>query len=317
MEFEKGFKKHHNRSAYSHTFSHHLFTKFSIKVLKFLFKTFFGKRIKIAINNYLLSNVGNPHDEIEAKKVISHSLDHLSLTLIGCIKRIIYPQRSNNLSFETGSIETYFEKIGIKLETEHDLEKLLSEKRGIIFVSAHLGAWEELILIGQILNRPLHIISKRMKLSWAQYLWDRSRSQSPQRLDRGERAKYLVKALKGGAAVADVLDQHDPKSNAFSCLFLGRPAYTSPDLARIAVLSEAIIIPIFLIRMPQGSYQYKLKLCSAIDPLNIQQPSLSNKDVLYQITQCCCDQISKIIRLYPEQWMWIHRRWKEKKNQNY
>ena len=144
-----------------------------------------------------------------------------------------------------------------------------------------------------------------------QWFWDRSRRKSPQRLDQGQRARTIIKMLRQGSIVADVLDQHDPRPSAISISFLGRPARTSRDLARFAIAGDALIVPVFLLRGPLDESthaQFTLIINQPIDHRSLRQ---TQRNVLVsEITHCCIQQIESVIMRAPEQWMWLHRRWK-------
>jgi lauroyl/myristoyl acyltransferase len=277
-----------------------------------VFRLFFKKRIAIALDNFRRSTLRESINE-ESKteqQIINESLDHLGLTVYGSLLRILNPSNEINQGLIDQPLD-YLKSKGIKLKTKVDLEALIAEKRGLIFVSAHLGAWEELILLGNLMQRPMFLLSKRMKIGWLQKLWDVSRKHSAQRLDEGFRAKTIVESLRKGALLADVLDQHCPDKKALKCIFMGRLAATSTDLTRFALLGNALIVPVFLVRTSseQGG-GYHLHIFDVIDPNLYLNQGLPHAEVLFKVTQKCCEQIEKAIELSPEQWLWIHRRWK-------
>ena len=288
---------------------HHYLVRFFIRLAVNIFRSFFSKRITIALNNIKQSNITSSCEEREKSEIqiIYESLDHLALTVYRSIERLFTRKRIFD-DLKQEDIYAYLNRKKVHLKTEINLETLIHEKRGMIFVSAHIGAWEDLIDLGQVLNKPTYLLSKRMKIKWLQSLWEASRTGNITRLDQGFRAKKIIDALNEGSIIADVLDQHCPSDHSILCNFLGRQAATSPDLSRFALITNALIIPIFLVRTRVGYHQ--LYISDIIDPTETIKRGNSKEEMVKVITQQCCDEIEKVIRLHPEQWMWIHRRWK-------
>ena len=288
-----------------------------VAVSKTVFKIFFRRRVLIAEQNLRRSNIF--HDSKltpqQSKALIDRSLTHLGLTLYQSLKRALYFRRRYVLPHHPLTNEEsrqFLEKNRIELCSDVDLRTLSTSRRGIIFISAHLGAWEELIILSALIDRPLFIISKRMKLSWAQRLWDRSRRSAAARLDQGKhRGRSIIGALQRRECIGAVLDQHDPRPSAIKCSFLGRVAATSPDLVRAALITNALIVPVFLARnCSHDLYTRRLHIFSPIDP-QLQSNHLGSRtERITYLTQRCCDEIEKAIVMYPSQWLWIHRRWK-------
>ncbi len=289
-----------------------------VTIVRILFSLFFSRRVKIAEDNIKRSTLLLSHldQHAHARSLAKESLNHLGLTLYQSLLRSLRPQKDRVNAMTLKGLSwpdklLMLKNQGIDLYSETEITSLIQAPRGIIFVSAHIGAWEELIMLQNLIERPLSIISKRMSIQWTQKLWDRSRGNGPTRIDHGpigQRARRLTNALKAGECIGAVLDQHDPRSSALRCTLLGRAAATSPDLIRAALLTDAVIVPVFMFRTANA--RYKLHIFSTIDPRATLHNDESAHDRLQGLTQLCCDQIERAIRMRPEQWMWIHRRWK-------
>ena len=285
-----------------------------INLAKAVFTIFFKPRLHIALNNLRRSSLGPKFEGESGKRLVKESLNHLALTLYHCVARV-FGVKSKTLgsskSNENSDLIRYLDSLGVKVDSKLDLENLIDEQRGLIFMSAHIGAWEELIHLGTILERKTFVVSRRMKIKVMQWLWDKSRRRFLPRMDQGQRAKLIIKTLNQGGAIADVLDQHSSSNKAITCQFLGRSAATSSDLSRYALLSDSLIIPIFLLRDPNSiTHHYCLHILDSIDPRFYLDQDLRRKECIEKLTQSSCDRISEIVTLYPEQWLWIHRRWK-------
>ncbi len=182
------------------------------------------------------------------------------------------------------------------------LEVALARGRGVIVVSAHLGAFELLVRAANTLPVPVHVITRRFRSVFAQALWHRLRRGGPALLPAGASAREAFAALKRNEIVVFVLDQHVPPGRAVWVPFFGRPAATDPDLARLARATGAAVVPIFTRR------------AGPIHPIEIQ-PALEldrgrGEAAIVEATARCAAVVEAAIRAAPEQWLWIHRRWK-------
>ena len=289
--------------------------KFRVRVFIFIvrsvFLTFFPSRKRVALDNLARSSLAVDFDSDSGESLIQESLNHLSLTLYHSLARVFGAEsKIFNKSRKIDNLVQYLNDSGVIIDSENTIEKLLNEDRPLIFMSAHIGAWEELIHLGTLLDRKTLLLSKRMKLKTIQWLWDKSRRKFLPRIDQGQRARLIMNLLQEGGAIADVLDQHSSSKKAIPCRFLGRLAATSCDLSRYALASDALIVPIFLLREPEQANHYRLKVLKIIDPRGYLAQGYSREKSIVKLTQASCDRISEIVSLYPEQWLWIHRRWK-------
>ena len=299
----------------------------SVHLLCLLFRGVFWRRWRLSIEHARLTLAPE-----QPERLARYALQHLALTATGALKRVFTRQLKRELHQESRPLSEHIKALrdrGVRVVGEAHLNQALSSTRGVMIISAHLGAWEELVELGSWLDRPVWVISKRFKTGLAQYLWDRSRQDSPPRLDRGPRARAAKRALKSGAIVADVLDQHDPRTGASRLLFLGRPAWTSNDPARLALVGDALLLPLFLTRGVSSTdihsardhlTRLTLHVGAPIDPKLYkasQDASTMSKDCIHKrciewATRRCLTEIEAAIRRTPEQWLWLHRRWKER-----
>ena len=286
-----------------------------------LFMVCFRKRWRLSVEHIERSSLQLRGER--ARRLARCALEQLGLTVIDAVTRSL---RLDNRVIEVSG-ETLRDRLCVLRERGvciEGLERLLTAfnaGRGVVVVSAHLGAWEDLMRLGQWLGRPVYVISKQMKSRLAQHLWDRSRRQAPARLDRGARGRIAAKTLRSGGVIADVLDQHDPRPRAITLNFLGREAQTSGDLARLALMSDALIVPLFLLRgdvgiegqrceAKEGAQASRLSLLvgDVIDARDYRE--LPHSEAVKAISQSCLHNIERAILRAPEQWMWLHRRWK-------
>ena len=279
-----------------------------------------SSRRKIAVHNaYTVLNhpkvvqKRGPISPEEIKGLVYKSYVHLGLSIIELIRDpfvsphiILPPEHSDTFHFPPLSSwkqkVPFLKKPLVHLHGIEHLRQALNTEQGLFLVSAHLGSWEILAKASQWIKKPTWLISKRMSVLWIQSIWDLLRLKSPRRLDQGWRARFILQALKRGEVVADVLDQHDARTRSCQLSFFYQPAWTSLDIARFSRLSGVCILPIFTWR--EGNYHHIEigHLCSPLESDEIQ-------------TQRLLNIIEDAILKHPEQWLWIHRRWKKKKRE--
>lgn len=273
------------------------------KKMAILFWYLFPHRRRIGLQHLKL--VFTDLNDTEQQDILKESYIHLGLTVLMALRRAC------------SSPKTRPPKSSISIIGESKLEHALA-RGGIVFVSAHMGDWENLLHLHHHLNRELLILSKRLSNPFAQTLWDASRRSAPPRSDQGSRAQFLVKHLQNGGCLADVIDQHDPRAKARRIPFFGRSACTSPDIITFAERGQATLLPLLTWRnqlpnQPDEQITHTIWIGEALTPLIKQNENQNLWEIRDQVLTDCVQQIEAQIRLKPEQWLWIHRRWKRHK----
>lgn len=182
--------------------------------------------------------------------------------------------------------------------------------KGMYFLSMHMGnvdlAANAIVMNGQ----ELFIISKKFKTKWFNDLWFSVRgAQGVQYIDAhgANNAFEILKSLKKNAAVVFVLDQYMGKPFGIETTFFGKKTGTAYGLALFVQKTKAPVLPVY-------SYEGNdKKIHVVIEPaLDMSKGVTDDKDqTLRNLTQSFNDKIEEIVRKHPEQWMWIHRRWKD------
>lgn len=189
-----------------------------------------------------------------------------------------------------------------EVEGEEHLRAALAGGRGVLLLSAHLGNWEVLVRAAMRTGAPTHVVTKRLHSAWAERLWRRARRGGAKLLFERHAGRAIVRALAAGEIVAFVLDQHAPEPSALRLPFLGRPAATSTGLARLALKSGAPVVPIFTHRRPDGTHAIRIGPALSVQG-DVDEP-------VEALTRACLAEVEAAVRAHPEQWLWIHRRWK-------
>lgn len=116
----------------------------------------------------------------------------------------------------------------------------------------------------------------------------------------------LVKTLKQGLRVSILFDQKPSRNNSIETLFFGHPVRTVDVIAQLKLKYNPLILPTFIIRLPDGKYKVVLQ-----EPIEYTAEEESDFTVkIAKMTQRYNDTIEAIIREHPEQWFWMHDRWR-------
>lgn len=188
------------------------------------------------------------------------------------------------------------------LENAHHIQPILEKKSGAIFFSAHLGNWE-LSYAGLLQDGvPLSLIARRQRNPFAEWIINRNRKkQGIQMIPRtASGSRKLVKALKSGRFIGALFDTYD--SDGAFLPFFDQPAKTTTALARVAIRLGYPLVPTQVIRHPNN--HFTIRYHPPIYPNTTDTP----ESLMIQVNAL----IEHWIRENPDQWLWLHDRWKIK-----
>src|SRR5512138_1033593 len=179
--------------------------------------------------------------------------------------------------------------------------------RGVIAATGHFGNFD-LLAAGMTRNGvPVTMISRQMGKSGANDLWRAIRKRSGVDdlvVTKGSTLTAAVNAVRSGRVLGYVIDQNQPARHAVFPTFFGVPAATAPTPAVLAMRSGAAVV--FAVSVPLGDGRHKVIIEGPLDP---PQTGDRERDVL-AFMQDLNDRLERWIRLYPDRWYWLHRRWK-------
>lgn len=182
--------------------------------------------------------------------------------------------------------------------------EVLAARKGMLVLSGHIGNFELLCTMAPHFNYPTTVIVKKLKHSAINAYWQETRAQFGLKFAAAHNSLWrCLSALRKNEVVAVVLDQNMTRSEGIFVDFFGKPACTSPGLAYMSALSGAAVLPTFIIRLANG--RHRVKALPPIPPPPDREPA-----TIHEYTQRYTRVIEDIVRQYPDQWIWIHRRWK-------
>jgi Kdo2-lipid IVA lauroyltransferase/acyltransferase len=188
----------------------------------------------------------------------------------------------------------------IRCDGMEHVETARKRGRGILFATAHLGNWELSAFTYAMLVEPMHVVVRPLDNPYIDSLVERRRALSGNVLIRKtDPARAILKALAANRAVGILIDQNAaPESGAFVDFF-GVPACAGTGFAKLAAHSGAAVIPGFAL-WSAAERRYVLRFFPAVE--------MSGDAV--RDTQAVQSFLEKVIREHPDQWLWVHRRWK-------
>ncbi len=188
----------------------------------------------------------------------------------------------------------------IRYEGFEHFEEAKRRGRGAFFATAHLGNWELSAFAHALMGEPMHVVVRPLDNPRIDAIVERYRTLSGNHLiQKKDAARAMLKALGRNEAVGALIDQNASLDEGVFVDFFGIPACANTGFAKLAARSGAAVIPGFALWSEQEQ-KYVLRFYplleitgdAAIDTARIQK------------------QIEAVIREYPDQWLWIHRRWK-------
>jgi len=189
---------------------------------------------------------------------------------------------------------------------EH-VHEALALGRGCILLTGHLGFWEAGNYVFPVLGIPTGIVAKPMKNPLVDAYFRRMReAYGGYIIDTHKGARRILKALQNNHAVGILMDQHMPRRQAVRVPFFGRPAYTTPIIAQLAMKNQVPIVPAFAYRNPDNTYRAK------VSPMFFLEKDHSDEGIVAS-TALMTKVIEDGIREDVSQWFWVHRRWKHMK----
>jgi KDO2-lipid IV(A) lauroyltransferase len=186
--------------------------------------------------------------------------------------------------------------------------KLLEKKKGGLLLIGHFGNWELMALMSKVIGNPILVIAKPINQKGVDRWITEIRKVTGLELIPPENAtQKVVQALSQNRLVGILIDQRAKRSRGVWADFFGRKVPTTPGLAVMAMRSGAPVVPVFIVR--DGFQKHRLLIK---EPVELVLTGDMKKDVKIN-TQRFTDTLEAMIRQYPDQWLWIHRRWERKK----
>jgi len=195
----------------------------------------------------------------------------------------------------------------VRRENYEHYSAALKKGKGVIIVSGHVGNFELLACSQAVRGEPIHLVMKDFSNKSAHKFMAETRRVTKLQTIPPRRSKNIIKEkLAQNKVVGIMVDQHLRSFRALVCSFFGRLASTTPAPARFALESGAPIIPIVCYRDKRDGYH-----AIRVEPeFELEMPYKDEKKNLWHNTERLNRVVEEWIREFPDQYFWVHRRWK-------
>jgi Kdo2-lipid IVA lauroyltransferase/acyltransferase len=195
----------------------------------------------------------------------------------------------------------------ITIEGLENYRKACSEGKGVLLFGAHFGNWEIGNAALAITTKPFVFIYRILDSPFLEkHITGARTSYGNVSLPKEKAMRSMIRLLKNGATINLLIDQNIAWYEGVFVDFFGHQACTTSGLALLALHTDAPVLPSFTRRLPNGKYILEIG-----PKVEIIRTACRDNDILIN-TQNFTKIIEEKIRQYPEQWFWVHQRWKTK-----
>lgn len=248
-----------------------------------------------------IDNVKRAFPELSDKeqvRIARESLKHMGRTIV---EYSSFPFANQN----------QFEKMFVTTG-EENLRNAFAKNKGVLLLTLHLGNGDLATAALSRRGMPMNLISKEFKTKWLNDLWFGMRRKHGTQFISHEKSSFdILRALKKNAAVIFVLDQFMGPPIGVKTTFFGIETGTAAGLALMAARTGAPVVPCYTFRRPDGKAEMVFEPELPTDSFDSDSDDSLRDSKVKLLTQIYTDKLESIVRKYPEQWMWIHRRWKK------
>ncbi len=194
----------------------------------------------------------------------------------------------------------------VVFEGFENLEQARARGKGVLLFAGHFGGWELSSFVISMRGHWMHVVMRGMDNLYLGRLIEHYRTMHGNKVvDKDDFVRGLLSAMRAGEVVGMLIDTNMTPPQGIFVDFFGIPACTASGLARIALKTDAAVVPTFTI-WDENLGKYRLRFDPAIE---LARSGDLEADIKAN-TQKFTSVIEDYVRKYPEQWLWVHRRWK-------
>jgi KDO2-lipid IV(A) lauroyltransferase len=181
-----------------------------------------------------------------------------------------------------------------------------SRGKGVLFLTGHMSAWELAPFAHALYGHPLHFLVRPLDNSRVDALINRQRCLSGNTpIDKNQSARAMLKILREGGTVGVLADVNTSLEEGVFVDFFGMPACSTTGLARLALRTDAAVVPGYVF-WDENMRKYRLRFEPAVE---LARTGDEESDIR-ENTQRFMRVVENYAREHPDQWLWVHRRWK-------
>lgn len=184
-------------------------------------------------------------------------------------------------------------------------QRIAHLRKGVLVLTGHFGNWEILLAVAAVVGFRVSFVYRPLDFAPLDRFFSFSRTRFGADLIPKKNALLrIVKALRNNRTVGILLDQNAKRNQGVFVNFFGKPVSTNSGMAQLALKTKTPVYPMFLVRQKRG---FKVILGDEIPPALTGEPE---RDIA-MTTRRYNQALENIIRRYPDQWFWVHRRWRK------
>ena len=194
----------------------------------------------------------------------------------------------------------------VVFEGFENLERARERGKGVLLFAGHFGGWELSSFVISMRGHWMHVIMRGMDNVYLGRLIEHYRTMHGNKaVDKDDFVRGLLSAMRAGEVVGMLIDTNMTPPQGIFVDFFGIPACTASGLARIALKTDAAVVPTFTI-WDESLGKYRLRFDPAVELIRTGDLEADIRANTQKVTSI----IEEYVRNYPEQWLWVHRRWK-------
>lgn len=195
----------------------------------------------------------------------------------------------------------------VRYEGMEHYHQATANGRSALLLTGHVGCWELLPFAHAVLSRPIHFVVRPLDSNLFDRLLNKYRTMPGNiAIPKKDAFRKILRALSGGADVGILIDQNVQANDGVFVEFFGKKACMTSGLATLALRSGAAVVPVFLVPDPTHQVRY----CIYVMPEVPLHKSGNNQADIVENTASYALALEEVIRRWPDQWLWSHRRWK-------
>jgi KDO2-lipid IV(A) lauroyltransferase len=187
-----------------------------------------------------------------------------------------------------------------------NFERAFARGKGLLFLTGHLGGWELSAFAHSLYGHPLSFIMRPLDNPYLDRMMREYRTlHGNKTVLKDDFIRGLLRAMKDGETVGILMDTNMTPPQGIFVEFFGKLACTASGLARIALRTDAAVVPGFTV-WDAALGKYRLRFDPALALIrsgDLEADITANTQLFTQV-------IEQFVRKYPDQWLWVHRRWK-------
>ncbi len=193
----------------------------------------------------------------------------------------------------------------VEVVGKENFDKAYAKGSGVLFFTGHFGSWEVFNLLPPAFGHTMNILVRRIDNPLVENFVDDLRTRlGCKTLDKSQSARQMFRVLRRGELLGILADLNVQEKEGVFVDFFGVPASTTTGIAKLALATNAAVLPAFAL-WDEMKQKYVVHLEPSIE---YEKTGDAEEDVK-TLTQKITNVVEKYVRAYPEQWLWIHKRW--------